>query len=110
MAFKTFPRPCGATVHSVDGRFFGQVNIRSTFYTTVSVIIIFIRIIITEKVFDYHFHFFFLIFRISHGTEEKQKFLSKYYLGNPEEGNSGKNDIIRNEKNIQIYESKNTTE
>ena len=46
-----------------------------------------------------YFHFFLFIVvsilfsffsRISHGTEEKQKFLSKYYLGNPEEGNPGK--------------------
>ena len=29
-------------------------------------------------------------FRISHGTEEKQKFLSKFYLGNPEDESSGK--------------------
>ena len=29
--------------------------------------------------------------RISHGTEEKQKFLSQYYLGDPEIENSGTN-------------------
>ena len=40
------------------------------------------------------FYFIFIFLRISHGTEEKQKFLSKYYLGNPEEGNPGK----RNQK------------
>ena len=49
--------------------------------------------------FLFYFHFFW---RISHGTEEKQKFLSKYYLGNPEEGNPGKRNQKFKSKKMQI--------